>query len=202
MNLNWIKDTNYKSDLHFIKDITQIQDSVYLKFMNEFGDGYYFNQSLHIYGNSESMIYHDYIYRTNLIKTSYHWINEIDKIKCFGEDLFGNQYIFYSLGVGMLTIENGNIEFISNDFNEWLLKIEEDLDYYTGESLKIIWSSSNEKLEYYERLTPKKPFVLGGKYEIENLYSLDFSSIIGFNSYIAKQIYDMPDGSKISLKLE
>jgi hypothetical protein len=200
MNLNWIKDNKYKSDLLFIKDLTQIKDSFYLKFMDDFGDGYYFNESLHIYGNSESKIYHDYIYRTNLIKTSYYWIDEIEKIKCFGEDLFGNQYIFYSLGIGMLTIETGDIEFISNDFNEWLLKIEGDLDYYTGESLKVTWSLSNGQLEYYERLTPKKPFILGGKYEIGNLYNLDFKSIIGFNSEIAKQIYDMPDGSEISLK--
>jgi hypothetical protein len=134
---------------------------------------------------------------TSLIREKYNWINNIDKVKCFGKDVFSNQYVFYTDGVGILYIESGEIEYISKDFDEWLSIIKDDMDYYTGLSLSTKWSKLNGKLKYNESLSPKTPFILGGEYEIENLYNQDSISNLIFFSNLAKQIYELPNGAQI-----
>ncbi len=180
-------------------DFDQIQDLGYQNFMKTFGDGFYFNYSLHLYGRSENYPFHDLKTRNESIHDLFGTFIESSSI-CFGEDLFGNQFIFYSDGVGFFTIETGEVELIAKDFIGWLKELEEATDYYSGESLMLEWKENNE-LELYERLTPKIPFVLQGKFEIDNLYKNNFKKILEFNADLAKQIKDLPDGQQIVLKI-
>lgn len=47
----------------------------------------------------------------------------------------------------------------------------------------------------------KLPAVIGGKYESENLGTITQLELIGFSGDLAEQIKDLPDGSKIELKV-
>lgn len=47
----------------------------------------------------------------------------------------------------------------------------------------------------------KMPSVLGGKYDVDNLGTVDHSHLIAFSGYLAEQIKDMPDGSQVILKI-
>ncbi|MES2590016.1 MAG: hypothetical protein V4622_13640 [Bacteroidota bacterium] len=199
MNFSEYKDTRFVSDVFFKKN--EILDEKYHLFLKEFGDGFYFNNALHIYGQSKINDFHDLDFRTSQILKFFQQIIDFKEIKCFGEDAFGNQFIFYEKGIGMITIETGEIEFIAQNFDIWLKELENNSNNYTGESLFIEWEQLNGKIMYDERLTPKMPFVFGGGFEIENLYKSNFSKIIEFNSDLARQILDSPDGSSIELRI-
>ena len=47
----------------------------------------------------------------------------------------------------------------------------------------------------------KIPGVLGGEYGGENIATISLEELINASGYIAKQIKDLPDGSKIKLRL-
>lgn len=189
----------FQSD-RFYENHYQIKDIGYNDFMKVSGDGFYFNYSLHLYGTSENYPFHDLKIRNEVIHELFVDFIALDTI-CFGEDLFGNQFVFYSDGVGMLTIETGEIEFIAKNFIGWLQELKEETDYYSGESIILEWTKKNE-IELYERLTPKIPFVLGGEFKIENLYKNNYKKILEINAYFAKQIKDLPDGQSINLGIK
>lgn len=196
---DFLRKDDFLSDINY-GDFDQIRDLGYQNFIKTYGDGFYFNYSLHLYGCSENYPFHDLKKRNELVHHLFIEFISSDDV-CFGEDLFGNQFIFYPDGVGMLTIETGEIEFIAKDFTGWLRELEEETDYYSGESLMLKWVKDNE-IEPYERLTPKIPFVLGGEFNIENLYKTNCKIILEFNAYLAKQIRDLPDGETIVLKTQ
>lgn len=194
----FLRKDDFKSELPFANKFP-VQDTGYIDFMMSSGDGFYFNNSLHIYGTSNKFLHHDIYYRNELIHRLFKAFIDSETIS-FGEDLFGNQFVFYSNGIGLLSIETGEVEFIAQNFIQWLNEVENSLDYYSGESLMLEWIEQNE-MSLDERLTPKVPFVLGGAYEIENLYRAKISSVLEFNADLAAQIRDLPDGATINLKI-
>lgn len=67
----------------------------------------------------------------------------------------------------------------------------------------LFWSYGIVKkthINYNERLCPIIPFVVGGEYEIENLYAGSFPNYILANANIANQVYNLPEGTDIQLK--
>jgi hypothetical protein len=50
------------------------------------------------------------------------------------------------------------------------------------------------------RLLPKLPFVLGGEYNLDNLYLANSVEGMRFRGSIARQIQNIPDGNKVVLK--
>jgi hypothetical protein len=68
-----------------------------------------------------------------------------------------------------------------------------ELNYYAGITIVEEW---NEKdlLQPNERIIPKKPFVVGGERELNNLYALGFPEYIEYSADIAKQIFNLKDG--------
>lgn len=202
MNLKKAIDNKFKSDLPLTIDKVAITDKKYWDFIETTGDGYYFNKSLHIYGASSKYKFHDINYRTKFIKDLYNKIIDNDSLVCFAEDALGNQFVFYSKGIGLLFIESGELEYLAENFAKWLEVLNGELDYYTGESLFVEWGNSNGNIDYNMRLTPKMPFVLGGEFGIDNLYNADFEKVMNFNADLANQIYDLPDGASLDIKFE
>jgi hypothetical protein len=79
--------------------------------------------------------------------------------------------------------------------------LQEDGDYLTGESLLARWESKNGYLNTGDRLCPKKPFVVGGEYDIENLSPLGIEKNLSYNSELAKQIHNLSDGTPIRFQI-
>ena len=50
------------------------------------------------------------------------------------------------------------------------------------------------------RLSPIKPFVLGGEYVNQNLFLNKYIDNLELNSSIALQIYGLPDGQKVIIE--
>ncbi|MBL8189742.1 MAG: SMI1/KNR4 family protein [Acidobacteria bacterium] len=119
----------------------------------------------------------------------------------FAEDAFGAQFGIYSSRVIRFDPESGESEEIAKDIEEWAEIILADYDYQTGYSLAHQWQAKNGTLREGKRLLPKIPFILGGAYEVENLYAGDTLEGIYLRAGIWRQIHELPDGAQIELKV-
>jgi hypothetical protein len=119
----------------------------------------------------------------------------------FAEDVFGVQFALSNLGVKKFDPETGDFEDFAPDLEGWAAKILADYNYETGYQLAHDWQSQNGLLPAGKRLLPKIPFVLGGAYEVENLYAAAALEGMMFRADIWRQIRDLPDGSQVNLKV-
>jgi len=71
----------------------------------------------------------------------------------------------------------------------------------TGHPLAHKWQSIHGALHPRHRLLPKRPFVLGGEYSIENLASIDSVQMMKSLGSLAFQLHDLPDGAKVEFKI-
>ena len=190
----------YFKDRNF-KDERKIENRIKLPTMEiRIEGGFYYSKALHIYDNSE-FPFHDILYRTDHIKGLYKAFLPQD-IVCFAEDIFANQFIISPEGVFWLIIETGKIEKLGQGIEDWASLIIEESNYYAGGTLFRNWCELNRNIDYYERLTPKIPFMLGGLYEIDNLYANNFEKIVEFNASLAMQTSGLNDGDKVRIVIE
>lgn len=119
----------------------------------------------------------------------------------FAEDIFGVQFALCPSGIRKFDPETGEFEDFAPDIEMWAAMILEDYNYETGYQLAHDWQSQNGSLPMGKRLLPKIPFVLGGAYEIENLYATDALNGMLFRAYIWRQIRDLPDGKQVKLRV-
>lgn len=119
----------------------------------------------------------------------------------FAEDVFGCQYAIGRGSVFKFDPETAEIEQCAANLEEWASTILQDYNYETGYSLAHEWQRQNGFLPIDQRLLPKKLFVLGGEYEVSNLYAIEAVKGMLFRADIYRQIRELPDGSKIRLNL-
>ena len=120
----------------------------------------------------------------------------------FAEDLFGSQFALCTDGVVRFEPEQGQHILLCPTLAEWCELILKDYDFHTGFSLAHTWQKENEPLPAGNRLLPKTPFVLGGKYKADNLYSSKDVQGMRFCAKLANQIQNIPDGTEIIFKID
>ncbi|MHA6162302.1 SMI1/KNR4 family protein [Pseudomonas sichuanensis] len=124
-----------------------------------------------------------------------------DDIVFFAEDLFGIQFCLYGNEVLSFDPETAKFSFFAASLEEWASKILADYDYVTGYSLGHAWQTKNGALEQGDRLLPKVPFVLGGKFDADNLYACNAVEGMKMRSELAQKIKDLPDGAELKLQV-
>ena len=62
---------------------------------------------------------------------------------------------------------------MADSFNDWARLILEDFEVLTGYPLAVQWQQRNGAISFRDILMPKRYFVLGGEYTIDNLSSMD-----------------------------
>ncbi|UII35052.1 hypothetical protein LVD17_14680 [Fulvivirga ulvae] len=120
----------------------------------------------------------------------------------FGEEVFGNQYAFTNDSVILFNIETGEKGKLAGDFAQWLNVLQADLEYLTGRGFIQDWNNIGESIEYGQRLHPKLPFVAGGECNVHNFYKQYFPTYLSSNANIAKQVYNLPEGTPIKIKID
>jgi len=126
---------------------------------------------------------------------------EMDQILFFAEDAFGCQYCVINGEVGHFDPETGKIEILGKSLGLWAKIVTKDYEYRTGYPLAHAWQVRHQSLQPGCRLIPNIPFVLGGKYELENLHVGDDVEGMVFRASIAAQIRDVPDDSQVVINL-
>ncbi len=191
MNFLETKNTNFLSPSNGDTKSVTFSDSDLETFLVNSHDGYYLNDSLHIFGLNKADDFHDINKRNEIIKQYFSYLDDIDSMFVFGEDIYTNHFICYRDGIGSLFIETGEIEHIADDFKQWQVMINSDPNYFSGAAILKDWEKENSKLDYNERLTPKIPFVSGGDIKPNNLYRSHFERVIDIQSDIACSVHSL-----------
>ena len=125
-----------------------------------------------------------------------------EKFWCFAEDIFENQYIFWKSKVCMFECETGSIIELCDSFSQWLELIISRPDYYSGSTIAQQWNLKNpsEVLTSQYNLSAIIPFACGGEYSISNVFRIDSLKNMELKAAFAKQIYNLPDGTRINYK--
>lgn len=127
--------------------------------------------------------------------------NLTDGLVFFAEDILGSQFVLSDAGVGVFDPETGEVEILARDLAGWAAVLLGDYEYLTGQPLAHAWQLRHGPIREGERLLPKMPFVTGGEYEVENLYSANAVEGMKVRGDLAVQIRDLPDGTKIRYRL-
>jgi hypothetical protein len=117
----------------------------------------------------------------------------------FAEDVFGFQFSIRSDGIYSFNSESGIAEKVADSIEEWAALVLNDYEFQTGFPFAHEWQVANRPLLAHERLFPKYPFVLGGKYELSNIVSSNAVYGMQFRGYVADQIKDLPEGTRVEL---
>jgi hypothetical protein len=119
----------------------------------------------------------------------------------FAQDIFGGQFAASERGFFHFNIESAELKPMGKQMEEWATCLLGRWDYWTGHSIAHEWQVRHGPLKTGHRLFPKVPFVLGGEFEVENLWEGLASDAIGYSGYIASQLCDLPDGAHVELEL-
>lgn len=130
---------------------------------------------------------------------SYYKFNET--LLFFAQDVFASQFAISDSGIVRLNPETGKLSYHSESLEQWASKILADYSYETGWKIASEWQKKNGiSLNTDFRLLPKKPFVLGGEYAIDNLVAIDPLSAMEKLGLLYSQIKNIPNGEKIVIK--
>src|SRR4051812_2019893 len=91
----------------------------------------------------------------------------------FAQDVFGEQFAITPEGVMRFDPETGDRRWMASTIAEWAKGILENHRQQTGWPAAHDWQTANGVLYRGRRLVPRKPFVLQGEYEIDNLVAAD-----------------------------
>jgi hypothetical protein len=119
----------------------------------------------------------------------------------FAEDLFGVQFAIAADGVITFDPETGERTLLADDLDGWANALLTDYPALTGQPLAHAWQVAHGALKAEVRLMPKRPFVLGGEFSIDNLAPVDSTEGMRFRGDLAIQLRDLPDGSEVRLRV-
>lgn len=176
-----------------------ISDAGYKSFCKNQYAGFYFSNSLQLYSLRSVHTYDDIGSMNKKINELYG--NLAKNMLSFGQDVFGNQFMFGESSVYLFNIETAETEIIASSFGSFIDVILDDANYYSGESILVKWKLQND-IKLNERLCPKKPFMVGGDYDVANLYSIDSCINLEYNSSIAHQTHNLSDGTAIRFNIK
>lgn len=133
------------------------------------------------------------------------WIDSYDHLasECFffAEDIFGNQFCVKERDICSFDAETGAAKALASSLEDWAGLILSDYRFLTGHPMAHQWQAGNGRIPVNMRLVPKIPFVAGGNYAVDNLFSCDTIKSLRYRGEFAAQIRDVPDGGRIRLKL-
>ena len=95
--------------------------------------------------------------------------------------------------------ETGQTTFLADSIEAWADLILSDYSDQTGWQLAHDWQALHGPLPLGKRLMPKIPFILQGKYSLDNLYVGSPLEGMTFKGDLAMKIRDLPEGTKIEL---
>ncbi|MGM9321988.1 hypothetical protein [Deinococcus aquaticus] len=122
-----------------------------------------------------------------------------DEYYCFAQDIFGNQFCIFEDYIYFVDVESVALEAMAANLDDWAHMVLTD-DYWIGSNFLKIWQENNKKPAEGERLMPKIPFVLGGEYEVSNIFLLDSIQSLRYRGEMYIQLRDLPDGATVQLK--
>lgn len=129
-----------------------------------------------------------------------HYEDMASDIVFYAEDIFGNQFGMQGREILRFEAETGLTEQVATSLEGWASLILEDYNYLTGYPLAHKWQERHGPLNAGKRLVAVRPFVLGGDFDISNLFALEAVKAMRYHGDLAVQIRDVPNGTKITFE--
>jgi hypothetical protein len=122
----------------------------------------------------------------------------------FAEDILQDQFCLsmHHHGVLRFQSETGQVAPVAGDFDEWARVLLADYPMETGWTFAHEWQKEHGPFPAGKRLMPKKPFFLGGDYNLANLWAGDSLEGIRFKADLARQTRELPDGATLRLHID
>lgn len=119
---------------------------------------------------------------------------------CFAQDICGMQF-FLDGEVYAFDPETAEVAHLTATLEEWARKVVDHSEAAVGQPLAHAWRALNGRLPPKRRLTPLKPFVLGGPLAVDNLVALDAAAAMRLRAELAHQLRDIPDGVPVRYRV-
>lgn len=119
------------------------------------------------------------------------------EIHFFAEDAFGCQFGASGDAVYFLNAETGYLKMHSQCLEEWAEKLLKDYAVETGYPLAHEWQVKNGRIPGNCRLVPEVPFVLGGKFAVDNLIPVRSIQAMRYYGKLASDLAVRKDGEVI-----
>ena len=134
------------------------------------------------------------------------WISDYDQdlqgLTFFAEDIFGNQFAASTSGILGFDAETGDLAEVAPSLEEWAMTILADYEVQTGSQIAHSWQAEFGALPIASRLVPRIPFICGGAFTPANLFPYPREKSMKLRAGFARQIRNLPDGSKIKFIFE
>jgi hypothetical protein len=117
----------------------------------------------------------------------------------FAEDIFGEQFAIRGDEIVRFNPETGECHYHAGTIEKWAERILAHYEYETGIHLARAWQRANGPMRPGRRLLPSTPFILGGEYEVDNLFDGDAVEGMRFRADLAHQVRNVPDGATVRL---
>ena len=128
------------------------------------------------------------------------WRNMYDNVQgClfFAEDIFGEQFCIVDDQICRFDPETGEYDLMAESLEEWAYYMLDDFITETGYPIVQAWQTHHGALPHGQRLVPIIPFILGGRFSLENLRPLDAAEGMRQRAIVAQQVRNLPDGTDV-----
>lgn len=164
-------------------------------------NGFYaFESALHVFPSGRTGVGHHLEQWNSIDGWRCAYGNLTDNLIFFAEDIFGDQFALGPLGVMRFNAETARTSVLALTIEDWAELVLQNYEEETGYPLAHQWQLQYGPLPQGQRLNPKRPFVMGGAYAVENLTPVDAAEGMKFRGEIAVQIHDLPDGATIDIE--
>ena len=120
----------------------------------------------------------------------------------FAANIFGDLYGIQGDQVIRFDPETGDVVPLSSSINGWaawvLANYEDEIGWHTARA----WQEANGALSEGLRLMPIRFFCLGGTNALDNLRPIPLLEGIALRADVARQIRDLPDGTRVRIVVE
>lgn len=121
---------------------------------------------------------------------------------CFAQDLFGVQFaITGDRRVVAFEPETALRTVLGDSLGAWAQWLLDDPDVRTAGPLAVRWQDLRGPLGHHERLVPRRAFVLGGAYVVDNLRAADAAEAMRIRGPLARQLHRAQDGVPVTVHI-
>lgn len=134
------------------------------------------------------------------------WLKEygdaVADLTFFAEDAFGFQFATDGTSILSFDPETAEREQVASDVDEWASCILDDLEFWTGFPVMHEWQSHNGPIMPGHRLAPAVPFILGGRFDAQEMRMKESVELMHFRADIYRQLKDLPEGMRIRIRAD